>query len=149
MRDLNPIQPPGTWIETAQALTTFSLKGIGNLVVPAFRGSYEKAGEFEQAIRSQIRDPQELRVIDTHTPLFTVSFTGLERIPNLPNGRSCTINIRFRSQIIAVDPNHDVLTASAMLEKPDQQESVFIVENSLLFHTELHYVSDRRNRLFR
>jgi hypothetical protein len=130
------------WIEMVNRLRNFSLKGIRQLLVPAFQGDENASAEVVLAIRARIRNRQELAVIDTHAPLFHLSVTGVYPAGATTNGHAKTLNIRYQSQVPEVDLKHPMFEASLLLEHGPVGDALYLKPNSMMVVSEIVYMPD-------
>jgi hypothetical protein len=131
---------PNYWIDMVNRLRTFSLKGIRQLLVPAFQGDENEAAEVVLAIRARIKSKQDLAIIDTHAPLFHLSVTGVYPAGATTNGHAKTLNIRYQSHVPGANYKHPWFEATLMLEHGPGDDALYLKPGSMMVISEIEHV---------
>jgi hypothetical protein len=130
------------WIEMVERLRNFSLKGIRQLLVPAFQDDEHESAEVVLAIRARIRNKLELAIIDTHAPLFLLAVTGVYPAGTTSNGHAKTLNISYQSQVPDVDPKNPKFEATLLLEHGEADDALYVKPGSMMVISDIEYLPE-------
>jgi hypothetical protein len=140
-RDEQPVTPViDSWIEMVEKWKTFSLKGLEQLLLPAFDDDEGRVSAFVGSIKEKIQHPQDIAVVESHAPRFRLDLHGLA-FGSLPNGRANTLNITYTSWLPEANPKKCKLVLSVMLERPEVGDGeMSIVPGSMMVLSEIEYL---------